>query len=112
MKKAKADPWVAECPSRELIDFLAGKWVLLLVPVLRNGPHRNAELLRKVGGISQRMLTQTLRGLEERRLLVRRDYHEIPPRVEYQLTPLGRSLADAISVLDEWVIRNYDRTVS
>jgi DNA-binding HxlR family transcriptional regulator len=111
MTMKRADPWTAACPSRELIEFLAGKWVLLLVPMLRNGPHRNAELLRKVGGISQRMLTQTLRGLEERRLVVRRDHHEIPPRVEYGLTPLGRSLAEAISVFDEWVVRNYDRTV-
>lgn len=107
----KADPWVAACPSRELIEFLAGKWVLLLVPVLRAGPHRNAELLRKIGGISQRMLTQTLRGLEQRRLVVRRDHGEIPPRVEYALTPLGRSLADAIAVLDNWVVKNYDRTI-
>jgi len=67
--------------------------------------------MRTIGGISQKMLTQTLRELEQRRLLIRRVHNEVPPHVEYELTALGQSLAKAITALDDWVIRNYQRTV-
>lgn len=110
-KHVQADPWAAQCPSRQLVAFLASKWVLLLIPLLREGPKRNGELMRTIGGISQKMLTQTLRELEQRRLLIRRVHTEVPPHVEYELTGLGQSLAKAISALDDWVIRNYQRTI-
>jgi DNA-binding HxlR family transcriptional regulator len=105
--KPKANPWNASCPSREVIDMLASKWVLLLIPLLRGGPKRNGELIRGVPGVSQKMLTQTLRELERFGLIARRDFAEIPPKVEYRLTPLGNSLAKAITTLDDWVIRHY-----
>ena len=111
LKHVQADPWAAQCPSRQLIGFLASKWVLLLIPLLREGPKRNGDLMRAIGGISQKMLTQTLRELEHRRLLIRRVHKEVPPHVEYELTALGRSLAKAISALDDWVVRNYQRTI-
>jgi DNA-binding HxlR family transcriptional regulator len=111
VKQVSADPWAARCPSRELIELLASKWVLLLIPLLREGPRRNGELMRQIGGISQKMLTQTLRELEQRRLVTRRVRTAVPPHVEYELTALGQSLAQAISALDDWVIRNYQRTV-
>jgi DNA-binding HxlR family transcriptional regulator len=107
-KRAPPDPWNAACPSRALIERLASKWVLLLMPLLRAGPHRNGALMRSAQGISQKVLTETLRGLEHSGLVQRRDYREVPPRVEYSLTPLGSSLALAITALDDWVIRNYD----
>ena len=99
-----ADPWRSSCPSRGVIELLASKWVLLLVPLLKKGPKRNAELMRSAEGISQKMLTQTLRALEESGLVERHDYQEVPPRVEYSLTPLGQSLAKAVVALDDWVI--------
>ena len=105
------DPWTAACPSHELIGLLGSKWVLLVAPLLRNGPRRNNELMRALPGISQKMLTQTLRTLEQRQLVVRRDFGETRPRVEYELTRLGESLARAIAVLDDWVAHNYYRTV-
>ena len=101
-----ADPWSASCPSRGVIEMLASKWVLLLVPLLRSGPKRNAELLRAAEGVSQKMLTQTLRALEDSGLVKRHDFQEVPPRVEYSLTPLGHSLAKAVVVLDNWVIEH------
>lgn len=103
----RANPWDAGCPSREILELVANKWVLLLVPLLLEGPRRNAELLRGAGGISQKMLTQTLRALERHGVVSRLDYAEVPPRVEYRLTPLGRSLAEAMSTLDAWVIHHF-----
>lgn len=105
------DPWTAACPSHELIGLLGSKWVLLVAPLLRSGPLRNNELMRALPGVSQKMLTQTLRRLEQRQLVVRRDFRESPPRVEYELTLLGKSLARAITVLDDWVSHNYHLTV-
>jgi DNA-binding HxlR family transcriptional regulator len=105
--RPKANPWSASCPSRLVIEMLASKWVLLLVPLLRQGPKRNGDLIRGIPGVSQKMLTQTLRDLERSRLVTRRDFGEIPPRVEYALTPLGNSLAKAITTFDDWVIRHY-----
>jgi len=105
--KAPADPWSDTCPSRDVLGLLASKWVALLIPLLRKGPRRNGELMRSIAGVSQKMLTQTLRDLERHGLIARRDYAEVPPRVEYALTPLGDSLAKTIVALDDWVIRNY-----
>lgn len=107
-KRIKADPWSADCPSRKILELISGKWTFLVIPLLRKGPLRNGDLMRGVPGISQKMLTQTLRDLETGGLVYRRDYGEVPPRVEYGLSPLGRSLAQILTVLDEWVIRHYD----
>lgn len=110
--RPKVDPWDPNCPSREIVDILASKWVMLIIPLLLQAPKRNAELLRGVAGISQKMLTQTLRSLEHRNIVARHDFQEIPPRVEYSLTPLGRSLADILVSLDEWVIAHYDEMIA
>ncbi len=102
-----ANPWSAGCPSRQVLGLLADKWVLLIVPLLQEGPRRNGDLMRAAGGISQKMLTQTLRELEKHGLLTRRDYREVPPRVEYSLTPLGASLSRTLEALDNWVVANF-----
>ena len=85
---------------------LAEKWTLLVVAALVDGPMRTAELRRRVDGVSEKMLIQTLRKLESYRLVSRRSYPEIPPRVEYRLTPLGRSLARLARLFGRWVERN------
>jgi DNA-binding HxlR family transcriptional regulator len=107
MQSAPADPWSESCPSREVLNVLASKWVALVMPLLRRGARRNGDLMRAIGGVSQKMLTQTLRDLERHGLVARRDYGEVPPRVEYMLTPLGTSLAKTMAALDDWVVRNY-----
>lgn len=101
------DPWSAACPSREVLAMIGDKWALLLMPKLADGPKRNGELMRALEGVSQKMLTQTLRDMERNGLVTRRDFQEVPPRVEYQLTPLGRSLGKVVAALDRWVIDNY-----
>jgi DNA-binding HxlR family transcriptional regulator len=106
----QADPWNSACPSREVLAMIGDKWALLLMPVLAEGAKRNGELMRRLGGVSQKMLTQTLRDLQRNGIVVRQDFQEVPPRVEYRLTPLGASLGQVIGALDQWVIDNY-RTV-
>lgn len=98
-----ANVYAEACPSRALLALVADKWTLLIMPALRRGPMRNGDLMRLIEGVSQKMLTQTLRTLESNGLVRRIDYLEVPPRVEYELTDLGRSLADAIRKLDSWV---------
>lgn len=104
---SRANPWDAGCPSRQILELVAGKWVLLLLPLLESGPRRNAELLRAAEGISQKMLVQTLRGLEQHGIVTRHDFSEVPPRVEYALTPLGASLAQTVRGLDAWVVEHF-----
>lgn len=90
------------CRLRDLLDRLADKWSLLVVELLGHGTHRFSELRREIDGISQRMLTLTLRNLERDGLVTRTVYPVVPPRVEYALTPLGTSLLDAIGPLVTW----------
>jgi DNA-binding HxlR family transcriptional regulator len=99
----KVDPCDANCPSREMLDLIGDRWSLLLLLVIAQGVHRNGELKRRVGGISQKMLTQTLRALEANGLVERRDFMTVPPHVEYHLTPLGASLGPALTPLFEWI---------
>ncbi len=85
---------------------LAEKWTLLVLSQLTRGPMRTAEIRRSVDGVSEKMLIQTLRKLESFGLVSRRSFPEVPPRVEYRLTPLGRSLARLAGLFGRWVERN------
>ena len=100
----------ADC--RAVSDVLArvgDKWSVLVVTRLGGGPVRFNELRRSIGGISQRMLTLTLRGLERDGLITRTIFPTIPPRVEYALTALGRDLLQPVSGLSEWALRNQGK---
>lgn len=108
----KVDPCDANCPSRDILDLIGDRWSLLLLLVIAQGHHRNGELKRRVGGISQKMLTQTLRALEANGLVVRRDFQTVPPHVEYHLTPLGASLGHSLIPLFEWIEREFDAVVA
>jgi DNA-binding HxlR family transcriptional regulator len=103
-----ARPLNAECPSRAVIDLIADKWSILIVAAIDRGATRNGQLLRAVGGISQKALTRALRDLEHNGLVHRYDHQEIPPRVDYSLTDTGRSLAPVLATLCEWAIEHMD----
>jgi DNA-binding HxlR family transcriptional regulator len=85
---------------------LAEKWTLLIVTTLADGPMRTAQIRRSVDGVSEKMLIQTLRKLEAFGLVSRKSYPEVPPRVEYRLTALGKSLARLAGLFGRWVERN------
>jgi DNA-binding HxlR family transcriptional regulator len=90
------------CGLDAAIDVIGGKWKALILWALHERPHRFAELRREVEGISEKMLIQCLREMEGRGIVHREIYHEVPPKVEYSLTPLGRSLNDALVPLGDW----------
>lgn len=96
------DPYDRNCPSRALLDRIGDRWTVLVIGTLDEGPRRFSEIGRRIDGISQKMLTQTLRGLEHDGLVKRTQYPEIPPRVEYELTALGQSLQDPLRALEAW----------
>jgi DNA-binding HxlR family transcriptional regulator len=96
-----------DCPSRRTLTLLADKWALLVIAALKQGTMRNGELKRRLGDVSQKMLTQTLRELETCGLVERIVYHEVPPRVEYRLTELGLSLHEPISALARWAEEHF-----
>lgn len=91
-----------ECGLDAAVDVIGGKWKLSLLWALREQPRRFGELKRNVTGISEKMLIQQLRQMEADGLVVRRSFHEVPPRVEYSLTDLGRSLDEALKPLGTW----------
>ena len=102
-----ANPYELDCPSRDVLDLIGGKWAILLLCCLQQGPVRTGELKRSVGGISQKMLTQTLRELQLNGIIERVSYPEVPPRVEYRLTPLGVSVSAVARDIEQWVVRHY-----
>jgi DNA-binding HxlR family transcriptional regulator len=102
-----ANPYNLDCPSRDVLELIGGKWAILLLCCLQQGPVRTGELRRSVGGISQKMLTQTLRDLQINGLVERISHHEVPPRVEYRLTELGASLGGVARAMEQWVVLNY-----
>ena len=95
-----------KCASREVLERVGEKWTALVIRVLADGTHRYSDLQRRVGGVSQKMLTQTLRGLERDGLVARRAYPVVPPRVEYSLTPLGRTLIEPLHAICLWAERH------
>jgi DNA-binding HxlR family transcriptional regulator len=93
---------------RQVLDRVGDKWSLLVIAVVESGPLRYTDLQRQVPGISQRMLTLTLRQLREDGLITRTAYAEVPPRVEYSLTPLGRGLHEIVASLIGWAADHHD----
>ena len=108
MKAMRPDVFNENCRSRQILALLAEKWTLLTLHVLQNGALRTAELGRRLGGVSEKMLIQTLRKLEHYRLIQRHDFAEVPPRVEYRLTRMGRSLAKMAGAFDRWIENHVD----
>ena len=96
----------AQCPTRMVLDLIADKWTTLVIYLLSHGTKRYGELQREIGGISQKMLTQTLRKLEEDGLVKRTVYPEVPPRTEYTLTALGATLREPLGALCQWAVNH------
>ena len=92
----------ASGPSRRALALIADKWTVLTIYALARGTKRYSELQRMIGGVSQKMLTQTLRELEQEGLVERKVYPIVPPMVEYSLTPLGRTLQEPLSAICKW----------
>lgn len=99
------------CGLDATLRIISGKWKPLVLFFLRDGPKRYGELKRLVHGVSDKVLIQQLKDLEAHRVIARTDYKEVPPRVDYSLTPLGRSLADAIVPLCTWGTENMTEMV-
>ncbi|MFI9616990.1 winged helix-turn-helix transcriptional regulator [Streptomyces sp. NPDC052023] len=93
---------------RQIMDRAGDKWSALVIAALNDGPLRYTDLLRRIPGISQRMLTLTLRQLHRDGLITRTAYAEVPPRVEYDLTPLGATLHDIVVSLIDWAGLHHD----
>ncbi len=93
----------AACPSRDVLRRLTGRWGMLVLHVLTAGPQRFSGLRKQIGGVSERMLAQTLQGLESDGLVLRRDFQTVPPHVEYELTRLGHEAASRVDALLEWI---------
>lgn len=96
------------CRPRMALDLISDRWTMIVVKALAEGIHRYGELHRAIDGISQKMLTQTLRSLERDGLVRRTAYPVVPPRVEYELTPLGRTLTEPIAAVGAWADRHMD----
>ena len=99
------------CGLDATLRIISGKWKPLVLFFLRDGPRRYGELKRLVNGVSDKVLIQQLKDLEAHHVIARTDYKEVPPRVDYALTPLGRSLADAIVPLCTWGTENMAEMV-
>lgn len=100
--RAHFDAYLAECPARQLLDRIADKWVSLIVNALAGGPQRYSDLRRRLAGVSEKMLTQTLRALERDGLLTRTVTPTVPVRVDYALTPLGEGLLPLMRSIKSW----------
>ncbi|MCF5052022.1 transcriptional regulator [Pseudomonas syringae] len=96
----------ADCPSREVLKHMTSRWGVLVLVVLLGGTHRFSELRRKIGGVSEKMLSQTLQGLEGDGLVNRLSRPVVPPYVEYTLTPLGKEAAVKVEAMVDWIEDN------
>ena len=102
MTRIRPDVFNANCDSRQVLALIADRWSMLILYALSHRVRRHGELKRMIGGISQKMLTQTLRSLERDGLVKRSVYDVVPPRVEYALTPLGQTLLEPLRAICRW----------
>ncbi|WP_374406396.1 winged helix-turn-helix transcriptional regulator [Pelagerythrobacter sp.] len=104
--EAPKDGW--HCPAERTLDFLSGKWRPMVIFWLMGGSLRFNELQRRLGAITHRTLSKTLKEMEADGLVQRQDYGEIPPRVDYSLTDRGRSLRPVLQAMEEWALARSD----
>lgn len=101
-----------KCPSRDVLKHVTSRWGVLILVALQGGTHRFSDLRRKMGGVSEKMLAQTLQWLEADGFVNRKSYPVIPPHVEYSLTPLGEEVAEKVAALADWIEVNLPRVVA
>lgn len=102
----------ADCPSRAVLKHITSRWGVLLLVALLGGTHRFSDLRRKVGGVSEKMLAQTLQELEGDGLVIRKSYDVVPPHVDYTLSPLGLEAAQRIETLTDWIEMSLPRIMA
>ena len=106
------DPYLRGCPSRDVLDQIGSKWAVLVIGELgRHGARRFTQLRDQLSGVSEKMLTQTLRTLERDGMVLRTVYPEAPIRVEYQLTPLGQTLRGPLKALTDWSVEHIEEVL-
>lgn len=102
----------ADCPSRDVLKHVTSRWGVLIMIVLLDGTCRFSDLRRKVQGVSEKMLAQTLHWLAADGFVIRKSYDEVPPHVDYRLTPLGREVALQVAGLADWIEINIERILA
>lgn len=101
-----------QCPSRGVLKHVTSRWGVLILVALRDGTHRFSDLRRKMGGVSEKMLAQSLQALEHDGFLHRVSYPVVPPHVEYSLTPLGEQVSDKVAALADWIELNLPQVLA
>ena len=101
-----------QCPSREVLKHVTSHWGVLILVALRDGTHRFSDLRRKMGGVSEKMLAQSLQALEQDGFINRVSYPVVPPHVEYSLTQLGEQVSDKVAALADWIELNLPQVLA
>ena len=101
-----------QCPSREVLKHVTSRWGVLILVALRDGTHRFSDLRRKMGGVSEKMLAQSLQALEQDGFIDRVSYPVVPPHVEYSLTQLGEQVSDKVAALADWIELNLPQVLA
>ena len=102
----RGELFAVQCPSRKVLQHVTSRWGVLVLVALMEGTHRFSDLRRKVGGVSEKMLAQTLQCLEKDGFIDRVSFPVVPPHVEYTLTPLGRDIGQKVEALADWIETN------
>ena len=105
----RGELFAADCPSRGVLAHVTSRWGVLALIALRAGTLRFSELRRRIGGVSEKMLAQTLQALEDDGFVLRTAHPEVPPRVDYRLTPMGEEVAGHVRTLADWIELNLPR---
>jgi DNA-binding HxlR family transcriptional regulator len=108
-KMRRGEIFAVECPSREILKHVTSRWGVLVLVALREGTHRFSDLRRKIGGVSEKMLAQTLQQLEQDGFIDRVSLPVVPPHVEYTLTPLGEDIGRQVESLTDWIEINLPK---
>lgn len=108
-KMRRGDLFATQCPSRDVLKHVTSRWGVLVLVALMEGTHRFSELRRKVGGVSEKMLAQTLQALEQDGFIDRVSHPVVPPHVEYTLTPLGEEVSQQVGSLADWIESNMPK---
>ncbi len=107
----RGEVFAVECPSRNILKHVTSRWGVLVLVALMEGRHRFSDLRRKIGGVSEKMLAQTLQQLEQDGFIDRVSHPVVPPHVEYSLTPLGEDIGRQVESLTDWIETNLPKIV-